>query len=309
MRHRQNRAPIRLDAGFTLIELLVVIAITALLISILMPALSAARENGREAVCRANLRQFGAGITAYATSNEDSLCSGSFDPDVNNGRDGPVDAIGWVADQVNAASCFPAKQLCPSNPSRHNQKLGPSGATYTPSQAAELITRGYDTNYTQSWYMARTEWDPASNNFNLKRVSSTKGPLSGSSMKNIDTSRVPLIGDGRTDPDEKVLGERCVKTMTDGPYFGPYGTQNFCDFGPSHGRGGWIQDKGHDRIRANILFADGHVGYFQDRDRDGEFALDESTTPPGQKDLNQEVFDGVFSIGARSIDAFVLTRS
>lgn len=295
--------------GFTLIELLVVISITALLISILLPALSAARENGREAVCRSNLRQFGAGVASYATSNEDFLCSGSFDPNLAQGRDGPVDAIGWVADQVNAASGFPAKQLCPSNPSRHNQKLGQSGGTYTPSQAAELIIRGYDTNYTQSWYMARTEWNPASNNFNLKRVSSTFGPLSGSSMKNIDTSRVPLLGDGRTDPDETVLGERCVKTMTDGPYFGPYGTQNYCDFGPAHGRGPWIQDKGHDRIRANILFADGHVGYFQDRDRDGEFGLDESTTPPGQKDLNQEVFDGVFSIGARSLDAFVLTRS
>jgi len=295
-------------SAFTLIELLVVIAIMALLISILLPALSAARENGREAVCRSNLRSFGSGILTYANGNGDYLCSGAFDPDVGNGRDGPVDAVGWVADLVNSNAGFPAKQLCPSNPSRHNQKLGPSGATYTPPQAADLIQRGYDTNYTQSWYMGRTEWNPASNNFNLKRVASTHGALSTSSLKNVDSSRVPLLGDGRTDPDENVLGERCVKTMTDGPWFGPYGTQNFCDFGPAHGRGGWIQTKDHDRIRSNILFADGHVGFFQDRDRDGEYALDESTNPPGQKDLNQEVFDGVLSLGARSADAFVCTR-
>jgi prepilin-type processing-associated H-X9-DG protein len=280
----------------------------ALLISILLPALSAARENGREAVCRSNLRQFGSGIAAYATSNADWLCSGAFDPDVAHGRDGPVDSIGWVADQVNVASGFPTKQLCPSNPSRHNQKLGSNGGVYTPAQASELIMRGYDTNYTQSWYMGRTEWNPASGDLNLKKVSATMGALSGSSLKNIDTSRLPLLGDGRTDPDENVLGERCVKTMTDGPYYGPYGTQNFCDFGPAHGRGPWIQDKGHDRIRANILFADGHVGFFQDRDRDGEFALDDSTTPPGQKDLNQEVFDGVLSLGSRSSDAFTASH-
>ena len=45
--------------GFTLIELLVVISIIALLLSILMPALSRVKEQGRRVVCASEVRQAG----------------------------------------------------------------------------------------------------------------------------------------------------------------------------------------------------------------------------------------------------------
>ncbi|HAI10725.1 MAG TPA: hypothetical protein DCM28_03415, partial [Phycisphaerales bacterium] len=54
----------------TLIELLVVISIIALLISILLPALSAARASGRTVKCLSNLRQLGLSIHAYAADNK-----------------------------------------------------------------------------------------------------------------------------------------------------------------------------------------------------------------------------------------------
>lgn len=292
--------------AFTLIELLVVISIIALLIAILLPALSAARERGREAQCKANLAQFGVGFLAYANSNDEYLCSGSFDPDVAAGRDGPVDAVGWVADLVNSNSGFPGKALCPSNPARYNQKLGPSGNTYSTTDAQALVDRGYNTNYTQSWYMGRTEWDPASGGSNLRSLVDTVGPLSTSHLKNVQSSRVPLISDGRTDPEDLVLGERSVKTMTDGPFAGPYGTQNYVDFGPGHGMGSYNPFKQHNRIRANVLFADGHVDTFTDADRDGEFGMMTTSNPHGQKDLNNEVFDGVLSLGRRSRNRFAL---
>ena len=55
--------------GFTLIELLVVIAIIALLLGILMPALSRARKQARTVVCQSSLKQWGAMLFMYAEDN------------------------------------------------------------------------------------------------------------------------------------------------------------------------------------------------------------------------------------------------
>lgn len=52
--------------GFTLIELLVVISIIALLMGMLMPVLRKAREQGKDVVCRNNLRQIGMAANFYA---------------------------------------------------------------------------------------------------------------------------------------------------------------------------------------------------------------------------------------------------
>ena len=54
-------------SGFTLIEVLVVVAIIALLISILLPSLKAAREQGKRAVCLSNEHQMGIGFSMYAS--------------------------------------------------------------------------------------------------------------------------------------------------------------------------------------------------------------------------------------------------
>ena len=68
----------RVLGAFTLVELLVVIAILALLIAILLPALSLARAKGRELTCLNNLKQLQVCAKLYSLDNDGFLLPNRF---------------------------------------------------------------------------------------------------------------------------------------------------------------------------------------------------------------------------------------
>src|SRR4051812_37034123 len=69
----------RVSRGFTLVELLVVIGIIALLISILLPTLAAARRAANGVACLSNVRQLGLAAVMFAADHKQYVPTASDD--------------------------------------------------------------------------------------------------------------------------------------------------------------------------------------------------------------------------------------
>jgi prepilin-type N-terminal cleavage/methylation domain-containing protein/prepilin-type processing-associated H-X9-DG protein len=97
--------------GFTLIELLVVIAVIAVLMGILMPALTRTKEQARRITCANNLKQIGISLNMYGGDNNAKL---------------PLNASGnWLwdiaystTDYIIATGGSRETFYCPSDPSK-----------------------------------------------------------------------------------------------------------------------------------------------------------------------------------------------
>ena len=71
---------VRRQKGFTLIELLVVIAIIALLLAVLVPALTKIQAAAQQIQCLSNLRQLGMGFNMYWNDHDNSFPVGDNPP-------------------------------------------------------------------------------------------------------------------------------------------------------------------------------------------------------------------------------------
>jgi len=79
-----------------LLELLVVISITALLLSILMPAMKRTRKRTNAVTCRSNLKQWGNFISIYTSDNNGYFSSGCLDESKDDENTVWYEDHGWV---------------------------------------------------------------------------------------------------------------------------------------------------------------------------------------------------------------------
>lgn len=292
-----------------------VISIIALLIGILLPSLGQARDTAKRLSCMSNLRQMGIGFSAYSVSNKGYYSSGPFDNRIRkhaHGNEifeswqlnpldtrGGVERIGWIADMVNGGYGAPGTLLCPTAPANHNQNLNTARLNddgfnqYTLQERDVLIQNGFNSNYTQSWYMAYTQWKSSRIGQQGQPADARRGvvgPLKESHSSIVSSSLIPMLADARVDADSQDVNDTvdfldgplpACKSVTDGPTWRigfNLANHDFADFGPAHGRKKTGLIKGHTNTQGNFLFADGHVSVFTDMNGDKTFNYDQNAT-------------------------------
>jgi len=133
----------RSPRAFTLIELLVVISIIALLIALLLPALSRARFAAQVTQCTVNMRQFGQAALVYANDHEGRLPSYNIPPTGGNAND-----VSRTMHEVMAGYGYPWRSwFCPTRGLRVHATLDVIGESSS-NERDILDQMGY---FSSSW--------------------------------------------------------------------------------------------------------------------------------------------------------------
>jgi prepilin-type N-terminal cleavage/methylation domain-containing protein len=177
MRHKKE--------GFTLIELLVVISIIAILMAIMMPALTKVREQAKRTVCMSNLKQWALIFSSYTNENNDKFMPGW-------GSGASADGS-WLVTLKDDYIDNPDVLLCPGIKSYETDKAtstnrGSHGAwsvayTHIPDKEIANNVQG---SYSINWWVTNPEGEMVSG-------FPTKNHWRSPSVPQAD--RVPLFGD------------------------------------------------------------------------------------------------------------------
>lgn len=264
--------------GFTLIELLVVVAIVALLMSILLPALSRAKAQAAATKCKANLHNIGLGLVAYNNENNDYNVPSYNLPDnggasnYTGGPDKPLD--GW-APILDRDGLVPSRErntntifYCPKTVDVEGMKDGQTGdapdkprgwvdwplrftsvgGDSKPKEAVLIPERGFMKIIRVSYWI--NAYNP---------IGSQPSDIAGSDLHY--TASVGLGPDtsGQYIKLHRMLSRRPARfvVVSDGIYMG---RQAVTRLGDTNSRIGY-RHPGMGRLEglANVAFADGHV--------------------------------------------------
>lgn len=141
-----SRTSPRRSQAFTIVELLVVIAIIGVLVSLLFPALNAARAAARKATCQNHLHQLGIAIIAYGETRNSQL-----PPLWLTSRPRPWENYSWrvellpYIEQGNAADLLKRDQLPLSEANQTVSRLSiePYECPATPMSPRKVTNLGY----------------------------------------------------------------------------------------------------------------------------------------------------------------------
>jgi len=263
-------------SAFTLIELLVVVAIIALLLAMLLPSLSRAKQAARTVMCGSNLRQVAIGWTLYAADHDDMAIAsrpatlpGDNLYSVGNGK---KYRPRWLASLGASVEIYAFNY--PATENVHQQI--DNALLICPEAAERRSERNSSYGYNHQFLgNARTRPDGSFRNFPV-RTDSILGAdtiIAADSLGTAAEFAAFERTENRPDGSAKLAAEGNHAYMLDPPRLTALSDR--CDAGV---RGG--PDDRHNG-RASFAFADGHVvaltpeaaGYL--RDPDGRYRLDD----------------------------------